>query len=529
VTDSHEMNALTLRDYLGVLWRRKWVMVAIVACATVGAYLYSARQTAQYKASASLIYEAPLSVFDPLSSSSNSVDPLQQQLDVQSVGTIVGSPDMQARVKRLVGAAILGSAPYTISGAAVQPNANSSYTNVATISAVSPDRAQAARIANAFARAFIAARKQRQQQQVRQAETVVASEMKNFTTATTRNSSDYILLEERLRDLQILEATVTGDFGLVAPATVPPAPFAPRPKRSALLGFGIGVLVAVIAAFVLEQLNTRLRDYREAAEILKMPVIGRIPSLPRRYLDHDGLTVVSHPDGRGAEAFRILRGNLEFVNVDDNARSILITSCKQGEGKSLTVANLAATLALAGKRVIVIDGDLRRPQMHKYFGLENEVGLSTVLSGQTPLATALRTVTLTPQTGGDAEASEGAAPPVITGSLRVLTSGTVPPNPGELIASRKFRATLDHLRAKADVVLIDSPAIMAVGDAGALAATVDGLVMLVNIQQVRRPTLREVCDVLEPLPCHNLGIIVTGEQFRSSESYRYAYYRYQQA
>jgi len=103
------------------------------------------------------------------------------------------------------------------------------------------------------------------------------------------------------------------------------------------------------------------------------------------------------------------------------------------------LANLAATLALAGKRVIVIDGDLRRPQMDKYFGLENEVGLSTVLSGQTPLASALRTVTVTPQTGGDAEASERATPPVTTGSLRVLTSETVPPNPGELIASQPTR------------------------------------------------------------------------------------------
>lgn len=103
------------------------------------------------------------------------------------------------------------------------------------------------------------------------------------------------------------------------------------------------------------------------------------------------------------------------------------------------MANLAATLALAGKRVIVIDGDLRRPQMDKYFGLENEVGLSTVLSGQTPLASALRTVTVTPQTGGDAEASGRATPPVTTGSLRVQTSETVPPNPGELIASQPTR------------------------------------------------------------------------------------------
>ena len=421
------------------------------------------------------------------------------------------------------------SAPYTVSSTAVQPNANSTYTNVATISVVSPDRVLAARLANTFALAFIDSRKERERQQVTQAEQVVESKMKSFTSTAAQNSSDYILLEERLRDLQILAATVTGDFGLVAPAVAPTAPFSPRPGRAAVLGFGIGLFVAIALAFLLEQLNTRLRDHREVAEILRMPVIGRIPSLSKRY-EPDDLAVVAHPEGRAAEAFRMLRGNLEFVNVDDSARAILVTSCKQGEGKSLTVANLGATLALAGKRVIVVDGDLQRAQMQKYYDLDNVAGLSTVLSGQTPLSAALREVDVTPRVerpAADADAS--ADPPVAPCSLRVLASGTLPPNPGELIASKKFGVLLEHLRALADVVLIDSPAIMAVGDAGALAAAADGLVMLVNIEQVRRPTLRDVCDVLEPLPCRKLGVIVVRERLRADESYRYAYYRYQQA
>jgi capsular exopolysaccharide synthesis family protein len=482
---------------------------------------------------ATLIYQAPVSALDPLSSAANVDDPLQQQLDVQSVSTVLTSPDVRARAQMLLGPSSNARAHYTISGAAGQPASSAStsvsYTNVATVTATSADAKLAARAANAYASAFIAFRKQYQEKQILEAETVVRGEMRNFTTPATQNSSDYIILEERLRDFQILASTVTGDFGIVSPAQTPATPFEPRPMRAAVLGFGVGLLVAIGLALLLGQLNTRLRDHREVAEILNMPVIGRIPTMPKRYGD-DSLAVVAHPEGRAAEAFRMLRGNLEFVNVDDGARAILVTSCKQGEGKSLTVANLAATLALAGKRVVVVDGDLRRPQMHKYFGLDNEAGLSNVLSGQKALAAALSEVDVMPRaerTAGDAEAI--VAPPVAPYTVRVLTSGTLPPNPGELIASKKFGVLLEHLRTLADIVLIDSPAIMAVGDAGALAAVADGLIMLVNIQEVRRPTLRDVCDVLEPLPCRKLGAIVVREKLRADESYRYAYYRYKQA
>jgi succinoglycan biosynthesis transport protein ExoP len=523
------LEGMTLRDYLAVLWRWKWLIVLVVVAATGTAYYFSARQTPQYSATASLIYEKPLDVSNPLSAGSNYIDPNQQQLDVQSVGTIVTSPDMTGRVEKLVGPNVINAAEYSVSASAAQPGTNSSYTNVATISVTSSDPQQAARIANAYATAFIAWRKQTQQQQVRQAERVIQSKMNTFLSPASRGSSDYLMLEQRLRDLQILEATVTGDFRLVTPAEPPTEPFAPRPKRAAVLGFGVGLFAAIGLAFLLEQLNTRIRDYRETSELLRMPVIGRIPSLPKRYLGPESLAVVQHPDGRAAEAFRMLRGNLEFVNVDGTSKSILVTSCKQGEGKSLTVANLGAALALAGKRVIVVDGDLRRPQMHKYFSLPNEAGLSTVLSGQTTLADSLQAVALAPETmhGGNGAGPQAPAP--TQGMLLVLTSGTLPPNPGELIASKKFGILLEHLRTEADVVLVDSPAIMAVGDAAALAAAVDGLVMLVNIEQVRRPTLREVADVLDPLPCRKLGIIVAREHLGSNESYRYAYYRYQRA
>ncbi len=438
---------------------------------------------------------------------------------------MITSAQITDAVTAAVGQSVIDAAPYSVSGAAVATQANA-YTNVASITVTSSDPQQAAAIANAYAQVFIDWRKSQQTAQIKQAEKVISNELKG----TTPGSSDYIILTQRLRDLQIRQSTVTGDFLLINKAETPTAPFAPRPIRSAVLGFGVGLFAGIGLAFLLEQLNTRLRDYRETAEILNMPVIGRIPVVSKSIAHNHDLAVVESPEGRVSEAFRMLRGNLEFVAIDGETGSLLITSCKQGEGKSMTIANLAATLALAGKNIILVDGDLRRPQAHLYFDLKNDVGLSTLLAGKQATADVLQNVRLTPNVSGN---GGGAAPAADTatmpGTLRVLTAGPTPPNPGELIASKRFSRLLDELEKRADLVLVDSPAIMAVGDAGALANAVDGLLLLVDINTARRPTLREVREVLEPMPCKKLGIIVSREKFTGSNSYKYGYYRYQRA
>jgi polysaccharide biosynthesis transport protein len=436
------------------------------------------------------------------------------------------------RVATDVGTTQLSAADYSVSAAAEPPGESSTYTNVATITVTSSDADQAARVANAYAAAFIEWRKDRQRAQIKTARGVLASKLATYEREGLAKNGDYYFLTSRLRDLEILEASVTGDFRLIEPASPPSAPFEPQPVRSAALGLGIGVFAAIGLAFLLEQFNTRLRDYRETAEILDLPVLGRIPQLPRESLEEDPMIVVRFPDGHGAEAFRMLRGNLEFVGIENDVHSFFVTSCLQGEGKSVTVANLAATLALAGKRVIVVDGDMRRPWMHSHFGLENERGLSTVLSGQAEAVDVLQEATLHLGSGCEdtSERSQRALSPVVdVGApirIRVLTAGPQPPNPGELIASKRFSAVILQLEGDADVVVVDSPAMMVVGDVAPLASAVDGLLMLVDMEKIRRPTLREARDVLRPLPCRKLGVIVVREKLRHKDYYRYGYSGY---
>ena len=252
------------------------------------------------------------------------------------------------------------------------------------ITATSPYPERAAAAANAYAAAYIAWRKERTQLQITTGIDALKEELAGFEGAA-KQSTEYLVLAQRLQDLKLLEATATGNFRVLVPATVPETPISPKPLRSAILGFGVGLFAAIGLAFLLEQFDTRLRHADDAARILRLPILGRIPRISKRLLGESAVVALSHPDGHPAEAFRLLRTNLEFMRVDEDVRSLLVTSSVQGEGKSVCVANLAVTLAMGGKKVFVVDADLRRPRQQAYFGLDNRQGVSTVVTGQTSL------------------------------------------------------------------------------------------------------------------------------------------------
>ena len=226
----------------------------------------------------------------------------------------------------------------------------------------------------------------------------------------------------------------------------------------------------------------------------------------------------------------MLRNNLDWMRVDGDLKSILFTSSQKGEGKTLTVCNLAVTLALSGKAVVLVDADLRAPRVHLAFGMSNATGLSTVVHGSVELSQALRSFdfgqywssTIVKTRSTEAEAADVAE--TGNGSLKILTSGPLPPNPGEVIASQRMTTVLQRLaESKADYVLIDAPPLLAVGDAGALAPSVDGLLFVANLDIVRRPTLHDARDRLSALPCRKLGLIVVGDRMESSHYHNYGY------
>ena len=515
-----------MRDYLSILWRRKWVVV-LVTLAVGAAFLgVSLLQSQVFEARADLIYEQELDVANPLTGQSYA-DPSQRTVELNAVNAIIQSPPMKQRAATILQQAGQPTTGYEVSSQVAEDvsGTGTQSSTVVSILATSSDAEYSAAVAQVYADAFVAWRKERMLVQIRAAQDAVKAQMRDYPEAA-KGSSDYVLLEQRLRDLQILEATATGNFRVLVPASVPGSAIAPQPLRSALIGLALGLLGGIGAAFLLEQFDTRVRQPEDVAEVLRQPILARVPRLSREQMKSQTLVTLAHPLDRVSEAFRLIRSNLSFMEVDGDVKSIMLTSSLQGEGKSVTVANLAVTLALAGKKVVVVDADLRRPRQHRLFGLPNADGASSVVSGATELLAALHPVDVgstdyrsTDDFESWTRSTNGAT------TLWVLTSGPIPPNPGEIVASQRFTQILKTLRGAADLVLIDSPAMLAVGDTAALASEIDGLIFLVDMEQARTPVLESAADQLRRLPCAMMGLVVRLHGGAHGDRYHY-YSRY---
>ena len=527
-------DGLSIRSYLGVLLRWKWVVLGVTIAITVVGSAYTWTRTPMYAATSQLLYVNQIDISNPLSQSY--MDTTAQQAEIESAPSVVASSSVQETARAGMSAASL-AAGYSVS-TVLQPGLNNLYTNVVMITAVSADPAAAADAANAYASAFIQWGRDDARAQVAEAISVVQGQL--AALAGSKGTSEYRSLQSTLQKLELLQASVTGSFKVISPASAPSEPFSPRKPRGVVLAFAVGLVLGIALAFVLEQFDTRVHDDEEIADLLGLPLLGHVPPFGRRNRDKGVLLTLSEPSGPTAEAFRVLRSNLDFVSIDGALKTLLVASSVQGEGKSLSACNLAVSMALTGKRVILVDADLRAPRVHSYVGVPNSVGLSSVIARRADLGRALVRVVLT--TSRDARGALGMSAEVRTGTpahagaggawaaadpgagaeiaraprpggsgdaqvLYVLPSGPLPPNPGEMVASERFGEVIASLAAEADIVLVDAPALLPVGDVAALARRVDALVYLVNPSKVRRPALQQARMQLDQLPCRKLGLI----------------------
>jgi capsular exopolysaccharide synthesis family protein len=211
------------------------------------------------------------------------------------------------------------------------------------------------------------------------------------------------------------------------------------------------------------------------------------------------LITLREPGSAAAEAYRTLRTNILFSSLDRPLRTLLITSTAPNEGKSTTLANLAVTMAQAEQRVLLVDCDLRRPSLHTLFGLSNEQGLTSAILAQ-----------------------DDSLPPLQATSvpgLSVLTSGPLPPRPADLLGSRRMAAMIERLSASADIVLFDTPPVVAVTDAAALAPRVDGVLLVLHAGHTRRDRAREARQLLEKVKANIVGVVLNGAKLERGYTY----------
>lgn len=298
-----------------------------------------------------------------------------------------------------------------------------------------------------------------------------------------------------------LQQGSTNFLSVVEPAQTPYQPIGSRTAYNVLLALAIGLVLSGSAAFLLEYIDDSLKTADDVRHALGLKVLGSIARIQGDDYQ-DKLVVAKYPRSPIAEAYRMLRTNLQF-SAGHPWRTLMVTSASPLEGKSLTTANLAAALAQSGQRVILVDADMRRPTQHHIFGLENRVGLSDVLERS------------------DVSLSE-VQQAVSVANLSVVTSGPLPENPAELLGSKRMGDLMELLQQYADVVVFDSPPVMAVADAAILASRLDGVLLVVDAGATRRGPARHSKESLEAVGAHLLG--VTLNRLSASRSGYYYYY-----
>ena len=317
----------------------------------------------------------------------------------------------------------------------------------------------------------------------------------------------YISSINNLETLKLAKAQNTPTVMQVETAAKPTVPISPKPTETALLGAAIGLLITAAIVFLIEFLDDTLKTPDEIKAILEVPVIGFIGELKqnsKKGEDALGVYVAKNPRSPVAEAFRSLRTNLEYSSVDNPVKTVLVTSSRESEGKSTIAANLAIVEAQSGKAVVIVDADMRRPKVHLQFSKPNRMGLSDVVTGKLGIDDVLKTYDQVE-------------------NLSIITCGTIPPNPAELLGSERMSQTLKDLKMRFDVIILDTPP-MIVSDAQILSSKVDGLVYVVIPGQTRAITAMRPLEELRRIESKVLGIVAN--KIPRNRDYYYGGYNY---
>jgi capsular exopolysaccharide synthesis family protein len=394
--------------------------------------------------------------------------------------------------------------------------------NVLTFSVTDPSRTTAFSLAQAYAQSYISERLRLDTVSTQSQLASVQQRINNLPLAArTASSPSYNNLNQTEQQLRTQLAQLKNN-ALMGPPGQDVVQVQPHTLRNAFLGAIFGILLGAGLLSIREALNTRVRTAADVEEYLGMPLLGRLYEPQRGLRARDELAMIVTPDAPETEAFQLLATNIEFTNLDRGAKSFMVTSANPAEGKSTSVANLAVTFARSGKRVILVDLDLRRPVAHRFFGLSVSPGITEVTLGRAWLDDALTSVPLWDDQERDADDGQ------LGGSLEILPAGPLPPNASEFVRSQALSDVLARLEERADLVLVDAPAMLAVSDAINLTPKVDALIVLTRVPSVRRQALEELRRILDNAPVAKVGFVLTGAEaedggFTGSYGYGYGY------
>jgi capsular exopolysaccharide synthesis family protein len=545
-------DTVSLGEYLGVLRRRKWSIVVLTLFATLGGLVYARQQTPLYQSTSRVLATVPFSQAQAAALAPNmETESSFVTSDSVTKCTSLIMNDTQFRTNPLAGPILsLDSlcSPDILNQTVLDRSLQLSVTvtiiqaaNVMTISFedAHPIRAQGG--AQAFALAYTHIRTQGgidlvnqlaagplatqktledaiaklnssinkaiADQQQAEADAIAAGlPPPNNTVEILNLESERNSKESQLQDinneLRTLDPSRINPAQVLLPAGLPQKAVSPNIPLLGGLGFLGGIALGVALAFLRERLDDSLRGRADLEQNLGAPVLAVIPKVPGWRNKHDARLVArEQPKSAVAEAYRTLRTSISFASAQRGLKVIMVCSPAAGEGKTTTAANLALVLADAGKRVVLVSSDLRKPRLHRFFGLQNDVGLSSVLAGEK-------------------QPWEAILDPGVE-NLRVLLSGPVPSRPAELLQSEQMGEVLTGLREVADFVIIDTAPILLVADALALAPLVDGVLFVADSERTSRSAVAHAREQLDQVGAAIIGSVLNNFDPAKARAYRY--------
>jgi receptor protein-tyrosine kinase len=493
-------------------------VLAVVVLSTVATYFASAGQAKRYR-SDTRVFVSASQIQGIVSGSSSGTD-----RDTQDQAQLmVSRPVTDAVIRRLH----LRETAETLSSTVdATPSSNS---NFVTFSAERASGREAADVANAFVREYIAYRGLRLVREVDPAIRASRRQLRGLPKgdAGAQQRTD---LQVTIRQLQAARAVASSQARQTDLATAPGQPFSPRPKRDAAFGLVISLALAFALVSILDRFDRRIARPEEVASAYDAPLLSVIPHSDRPNVIRDGMAAV--PDTL-REPFRALRTNLQLASLDKPVRCLTVTSAIPGEGKSTIVRNLALTYQEWGLNVVVVEADLRSPTLSRLFGVDTtDVGLTSVLTGEVGLDDALADIEVDhagveylDKVRARSTAARGVVDRGRAGArLALLASGETPPNPQAVLATDTMRQIIEQLAERFDMVLIDTPPLLAVGDAVPFLSQSDGVIIVARIGLTDRGAGARVMEAARLVPdAQILGVVANDLPPELGGSYGYGY------
>jgi polysaccharide biosynthesis transport protein len=361
----------------------------------------------------------------------------------------------------------------------------------------------------------------------------------NSARAIQQYQTNIEALEQKLTSYQSNYANLlqtsqeaTNYISVIESASLPTTPISPNVPETLVLAAAIGASLAVGGALLIEFIDDTLKTPDEVEKLTDLPVLATIADM-QKGKGEGKLVTDRYPQSPITESFRALRTSLDYYSVDNPIRTLAVVSAGPAEGKSLILANLAIVMAQAGRRVAIVDADMRRPMQHKIFGLVNDHGLSdAIIATGADLSVYNHELSANKLAMREANASRldlsVGRQPIEMGTLHIVTTGPCPPNPADLIASNRMKALIGELQKQADVVLFDTPPVMLVTDAIVLSRLVDGVLVLIDAGHTKRSAARKAIEKLHQVDANLLGVVLNRVSRRGDSYYSYSYYQSQE-